>query len=105
MRTTVLLVCALAVSSSAALAAPRLEEMRGCVTVRKDLDGRKCTLLRASDGNHHELIGRRLPPPGSGAVVLVRGKHANGKCALRIIVSGFAVKRWNFTRQICPREK
>jgi hypothetical protein len=104
MRKSILLACALIASSSAALAAPRLEEMRGCVTVATTMDGRKCTLLRAEDGNEHLLVGRRLPPAGGGAVVLVRGKRSvGGNCPLRIIVSSFEVRRWTFTRQICPR--
>ena len=104
MRTLALLTCALALSSSAALAAPRLQEMRGCVTVVTAINGEKCTLLQTSDGNHHLLIGRRLPPGDGGAVVLVRGRQViGGNCPMRIIVSTFQVKRWNFTRLLCPR--
>lgn len=103
MRTVALLACALALSSSAALAAPKLQELRGCVTVEKLTDGRTCTLLRTNDGNHHVLVGRNLPPDGGGAVVLVRGKKADAGCPIRLITTGFAVKSWNFTRMICPR--
>jgi|tagenome__1003787_1003787.scaffolds.fasta_scaffold17900204_1 hypothetical protein len=104
MRKSALLASALVLSSTAALAAPALEEMRGCVTVVKTHEGRKCTLLRTPDGNEHLLVGRRLPPAGGGAVVLVRGQRTfGGNCPLRIIVSSFEVRNWNFTRMLCPR--
>jgi hypothetical protein len=103
MRKSVLLACALILSSSAAFAAPKLEELRGCVTVHPLADGKKCVMLRTPDGNEHALSGRRLPPGGGGAVVLVRGKRGFGSCPLRIIVSGFEVKSWTFTRMLCPR--
>ncbi len=100
MRTLALLTVALVLSGSAALA----DELRGCVTVQKAINGEKCTLLRTTDGNEHLLIGRRLPPGGGGAVVLVRGKQAfGGNCPMRIIVNTFEVTSWNFTRLLCPR--
>ena len=101
MRRLALITCALALSSSAALAA----EMRGCVTEITLSDGRKCILLQTRDGNHHDLVGRNLPPGGGDAVILVRGKRAFGTCPSRLVVSGFQVRSWGPTRVPCPTQQ
>ena len=104
MRTTVLLACALLLSSGAAFAAPK--EVRGCVVLLDQADGKKCLALKVRDGEVFSLTGRNtargLPPPNSGAIVAVTGRVTRGQCPLRVISNNIVVKSWTFTRVPCP---
>jgi hypothetical protein len=99
MRTIALLVCALILSGSAALAEPKKSvKAAGCMSTIGT-----CLLLRSGNGGFF-LTGSDLPQPGEPKQITVRGTLSRGEflCPTRLIIEGtINVTRWKAGRRTC----